>query len=666
MYRGQALGYGVAAAASRLWGAALAIAYFAMLIVRPSRRSHYGQQFLYKTEGGTFERGFAGFSAFADGRRLLVQRPDSVGMLRDRARLQALSPGSLGRRYRDFMMAGEIDEDLYLDGAIEAGQRFDRDPARAWFRTRVEAAHDMRHVLTGYGIDPLGETCLMAFRFGQTRHAGTFVIAAFGFVMLAFRRQSRLVPAMREAYRHGRTARLLDLLLWEEALERPVVELQRKFGIKTPRCYLSQVRVIAPIKARIDICQTFGPLAAMHAALDREGIGMPCGMVACFADKDEREVESAIAIARRQFPVLQTRLEWQKGRPVLEPEASANRDWGAKPLLDFSASESGEIWRYRLIREGRNTWLQAAWMHGVADGLSMLRFTRAIAAVLGDVPYVPEPRRQRQPRDRQRFLAWLPAFLLDQRRNYVVLAQPAASIPQVSWLSAPVADRERVMEFARRSSEGMAGWLAAAVALAFADQQGKPAGYIMLNMQIARDELARTNGFGFGSGSLRLPVRLGEYPNMAVLADAIGRRVQQLANRGWDRNLERLLGPNPARHARFARIEAGRSTNPNITISWKGHHADLGAGGGPRDVACFAAAPTLHVSAHTDAGGFSLSVTSRQGVAERSALLLRIARQLGCQAQLAIRELDGLGAGGSDIDRSGGRLRRVAVTQPAC
>ena len=65
-------------------------------------------------------------------------------------------------------MAGEIDEELYLDGVIEAGQRFERDPARAWFRTRVEAGHDMRHVLTGYGIDPLGETCLMAFRFSQT------------------------------------------------------------------------------------------------------------------------------------------------------------------------------------------------------------------------------------------------------------------------------------------------------------------------------------------------------------------------------------------------------------------------------------------------------------------------------------------------------------------
>ena len=300
-------------------------------------------------------------------------------------------------------MAGEIDEDLYLDGAIKAGQRFERDPARGWFRTRVEAAHDLRHVLTGYGIDPLGETCLMAFRFGQTRHFGTFVIAAYGFVMLAFLRQSRLVPAMREAYWHGRTARLLDLLPWEEALERPLVELQREFGIKTPRhYYLSLPRVIAPTKARIDICQTFGPLAAMHAALDREGIGMPCGMVTCFADKDECEVETAIAIARHRFPVLQTRLEWQKNRPVLEPGASANRDRGAKPLLDFSASELGEIWKYRLIREGRNTWLQATWMHGAADGLSMLRFIRAIAAVLGNVPYAPEPRVQRQPRNQQR------------------------------------------------------------------------------------------------------------------------------------------------------------------------------------------------------------------------------------------------------------------------
>jgi ubiquinone biosynthesis protein COQ4 len=653
MYRRRPLSHGVALAVSRLWDVALAIVYFAMLMVRPDLRSHYGQQFLYKTEGGTFERSFAALGASAGGRRLLVQKPDSVAMLRDRERLRALSPGSLGRSYQDFMMAGEIDEGLYLDGAIEAGQRFERDPARAWFRTRVEAGHDMRHVLTGYGIDPLGETCLMAFRFGQTGHVGTFVIAAFGFVVLGFRRQSLLLPAMLEAYRHGRSARLIDMLLWEEALERPLVELRREFGIRSPCCYLSNGRAVAPIKAQIDICETFGPLAAMHAALDRQGIGMPCGVVACFPDKNEREVESAIAIARNRFPVLQTRLEWQKGRPVLVPELSANRDRGSKSLLDFSASESGKIWKYRLVQEGRNTWLQATWMHGVADGLSMLRFIQAIAAVSGDAPPVLEARTPRPICDQQRFLYWLPAFLLDQRRSYVVLAQPATSIPQVSWLSAPVVDREQVMKLARTSSEGLVGWLAAAVSLAFADQQGKPGGDIMLNVQIARDGLAGTNGFGFGSGSLRLAVHLGESPSMEMLARAIGRRVQQLANRGWDRNLERLLGSNPARHTRFARIEAGRSTNPNITISWKGHYADLGADGGSRNLACFAAAPTLHVSAHSDASGLSLSVTSRQKVAERSELLLRIARHLGCQTQLLVHELDSIGAAKGENHRSG-------------
>jgi hypothetical protein len=257
----------------------------------------------------------------------------------------------------------------------------------------------------------------------------------------------------------------------------------------------------------------------------------------------------------------------------------------------------------------------------------------------------------RRPQNRQRFLAWLPSFLLDQHRNYVSLDLPAIGVPQVSWLSAPVADRERVMELARKASEGMAGWLAAAVALAFADQQGKPTGNILLNVPIARDDLGRTGGFGFGLGSLRLPVRLAGNPGMRVLASVIGQRLQQLANRGWDRNLERLLGPHPARHSRFARIKGRRSADPNITISWKGHHADLGVDGGARHVACFAAAPTLHVSAHTDAGGLSLSVTSRQSVAERNALLLRIARLLGCEAELTVRELDGPGAGESDIAR---------------
>jgi len=217
--------------------ALLACCYFVIIAVRPSRRSHYGQQFLYKTEGGTFERAFAAFEQTEAGARLLATAPDSVALLRERAALQALPPGSLGYAYGDFMVRSEIDEDLYLAGAVEAGLRFERDPRRRWFRTRVEAGHDLRHVLTDYGIDPLGETCLMAFRFGQTRHVGAFVIAALGCSVLAGRRQPGLIAAVREAYRRGRAAQLLDLLPWEELMATPLAAVQQAAGLETPRRY---------------------------------------------------------------------------------------------------------------------------------------------------------------------------------------------------------------------------------------------------------------------------------------------------------------------------------------------------------------------------------------------------------------------------------------------
>lgn len=620
--------------------AVMAIAYFIILVARPSRRPHFGQQFLQKTEGETFERSFAAFQSCAVGHRLIATRPDSIAILRDGARLRGMTDGSLGRTYQEFMAAGALDEDLYLDGAIEAGRRFERDPGRAWFRTRVEAGHDMRHVLTGYGIDPLGESCLMAFRFGQTGHRGAFVIAALGFVVLAFRRQERLVPAMREAVARGRQARLLDLLAWEEALDRPLGAIQHEFGIEPPRHYGAGHAMSVANPPRIDIGRTFGPLAAMHAALDRAGIGMPCGIVARLAGQSVREIEYAIERVRHQFPVLQTSLRWIDGRATLEPIAATQAEMSADALLNFAASASGEVWRYRLVADGCDTWFQATWAHCAGDGLSMLRLVQAIAGATSEETPAPiSARRSSRPRRPRAFSAWLPAFLMDQRYELIRLATPALTSPRVSWLRIPPRERDTIMATVRSDGKGMAGWLAAAAAIAFAEQQGQAAGNVLLNIPITRNDLAATNGFGFGVGSLRFPVKLARYRDVAALARAIGRRLSQLGDQGWDRNLERLLGDDPRRHARFARVEANRPADPNITISWKGHHPAIGQGV-LRDVACFAAGPTLHVSAHSDASGLSLSVTSRQTASERHELLRHIARLIGSQSALVLRDLD--------------------------
>jgi hypothetical protein len=293
---------------------------------------------------------------------------------------------------------------------------------------------------------------------------------------------------------------------------------------------------------------------------------------------------------------------------------------------------------------GDDVWLQAVWGHALADGLSMLRFLEAVSAEMGGSPHAEYERPQREPARQQPFLAWFPRFLREQRGNYVSMPERRSASPDVSWLIASPRDRDRVLDAGAMACGGMLGWLAAAAAKAFAETREQPNGEVLLNVPIQRSALAQTSGFGFGVGSLRFPVRLDAGGTMELLADRIMRRMKTLGEAGWDRNLERLLSRNPSRHRRFAAIEAKRPPDPNLTVSWKGLHDRIGADNGPKDVACFAAAPTLHVSAHADANGLSVSVTSRQSEQDRRRLLERIAEHLGCAPGYSVHDLTPAGA----------------------
>jgi ubiquinone biosynthesis protein COQ4 len=200
-------------------------------------RTYYGVKFLLVTEGKTFERSLAGFRATAVGAKLLQQRPDSWNFLNDRSMLQACPPGSLGRWYAEFMSGHGLNEDLYQGLAIENGARLETDPARVWFRTRIEASHDLRHVLTGYGPNMLGEICLLSFRFGQIRHWGTLALAIFGYMNLMFTSRGPVLDALIEAYQRGRHARMLDWLPWEHGLAQSLADHRAAFGLAPPKRY---------------------------------------------------------------------------------------------------------------------------------------------------------------------------------------------------------------------------------------------------------------------------------------------------------------------------------------------------------------------------------------------------------------------------------------------
>jgi len=179
-------------------------------------------------------RAFRRFAATNTGAAVLRERRCLLDALQDRASLAGLPPGSFGRAYFEFMK----DQNLSADGLVQASQDWEREPLppdMELFRQRMRDAHDLTHILTGYGRDPLGEICLLAFMYAHTRNLGMAMIVAMGL--------PRLPPAGRgavvEAWRNGRKARWLQDLDFEALLPRKLETIRREIGIAEPVRYLA-------------------------------------------------------------------------------------------------------------------------------------------------------------------------------------------------------------------------------------------------------------------------------------------------------------------------------------------------------------------------------------------------------------------------------------------
>jgi len=187
--------------------------------------------------GKTTLRQFDRFRQTETGRAVLRERLRLFDRLNDRASLAALPAGSLGRAYYDFTAS----ESLSAEGLVEASQvSMAALPADGvtLFRERSREMHDLLHVVTGYGRDPLGEACLVAFSYAQTRLKGFAMIAAFAARRIAKSRPELPVRrAVFEGYRHGRSANWLWGADWEGLLAQSVEAIRAQFAVKPPTCY---------------------------------------------------------------------------------------------------------------------------------------------------------------------------------------------------------------------------------------------------------------------------------------------------------------------------------------------------------------------------------------------------------------------------------------------
>ncbi len=184
---------------------------------------------------------FQRFIATPYGRRVITEPVEIETILGDFPRLRAMAPGTVGRSYVDFMDEAGFTPQGLIDAAEEAGVGMKEFPelkefARA-FR-HLEVNHDLWHVLTGYGRDPLGEICNLVFTQAQTRNPGLKLIIRMGLAALKLERWS--FPALKAAAEARRMGEAVDFLLQhdvEAMLEQPLADMRARLGVFKPETY---------------------------------------------------------------------------------------------------------------------------------------------------------------------------------------------------------------------------------------------------------------------------------------------------------------------------------------------------------------------------------------------------------------------------------------------
>ena len=191
---------------------------------------------IHALSGPSLKRNFGRFSASEYGKRVLAERIDLVATLKDSEYLQSLPEHTLGNTYHRFITREQISAGGLEQASAEAGYKV-MHPDMDHFVRRIRSSHDLFHVLTRYGRDPLGEACLLAYTYGQTGNIAFAFILISGLIRIYRGAGSAAFGALWRGYRDGKNARWMLDANWEELLEQPVGKVREYFGIPQPERY---------------------------------------------------------------------------------------------------------------------------------------------------------------------------------------------------------------------------------------------------------------------------------------------------------------------------------------------------------------------------------------------------------------------------------------------
>ena len=170
--------------------------------------------------------------------RVAYERRELEPMLMDDVWLDSFADGTVGAAYRHFVRSENISAKGLADiGRAKQGSSEDIAHPYAWFGRRIRDTHDIWHILSGYHRDGLGEACLVAFSYAQTRGLGWGFIGA----VAAFRAwrsgSARAAKAIWQGYKRGKAAKWLSGEDYVQLLNEPLDAARKRLNITPPTIY---------------------------------------------------------------------------------------------------------------------------------------------------------------------------------------------------------------------------------------------------------------------------------------------------------------------------------------------------------------------------------------------------------------------------------------------
>jgi ubiquinone biosynthesis protein COQ4 len=189
--------------------------------------------------GRSVARGYHRLLETPGGGRLAYERIELADRLMDLQWLSRFPEGSVGFSYAQFAAEEGLSPQQLIRKSRRglSARRNDIPHPYAWFGRRVRDTHDVWHVLTGYGRDPLGEACLAAFSYAQTGGMG-WALIALGSMLCAAPTHAPVRRAILEGYSRGRAAAWLLGEDYERLLGEPLYQARLRLALANgPKIY---------------------------------------------------------------------------------------------------------------------------------------------------------------------------------------------------------------------------------------------------------------------------------------------------------------------------------------------------------------------------------------------------------------------------------------------